>query len=515
MRKGSALALVLTLGVGGPALVPPAAAQDAEDDGGYYATPPPVDNSLLPPDTGGPDENYEKRVQCVQRNLEYNEQIQNAPWGQRFLRIGEVHSLMRSTLGSAGKGPDGKPIRVAVIDTGVTAHPYFQDRVRAGGDYVDDAGNGLEDCDGHGTQVAGIIAADTPRNIGFTGVAPDAEIVSIRQSSQNYSPQEEESASSGDDSSGDSGSDSDSGSGGGGSAGAPADSDEDTAPAQGGRTQGEGAGTLSTLAQAIRGAADDGVDVMNISINHCRPADGGVMEDERRLQAAIRHAVNNDVVVVSAAGNLSERCEQNDQASGERVNTIVTPPWFAEDVLSVAAIDETGGVADFSIHGPWVSVAAPGTGIISLDPAEGSDGLANMMIENGEPAVIKGTSFAAPYVAGLAALVRAKYPNLDAREVMHRIEFTAHHPAAPGGRDNYVGHGVINPMAALTATVPSEEGLPAARAEALPSDMPPPAERNWTPMIVALVGSGGALTALLVTLFVVHTLRRTRAQRRG
>jgi membrane-anchored mycosin MYCP len=194
---------------------------------------------------------------------------------------------------------------------------------------------------------------------------------------------------------------------------------------------------------------------------------------------------------------------------------IVTPPWFSRYVLSVAAIDKTGSVAEFSMHGPWVSVAAPGTDIISLDPAKGSNGLANLTIEgNGEPHSIQGTSFAAPYVAGLAALVRAKYPDLNAREVMHRIAFTAQHPAAPGGRDNFVGHGVIDPMAALTAMVPAEEGVDPAKAERLPSDLPPADNRHWLPMVVALAGSGGAIMALIVTLFVVHTIRRSRARTR-
>ncbi|KHF45143.1 membrane-anchored mycosin MYCP [Saccharomonospora viridis] len=516
MKRHSALALVAAIGVAGPILLPlPALAQGdtaAEDSGGYYATPPPIDPGPPPNDTRKPDKNYQPRVACVQRNLEYNEDIQNAPWGQQYLRIDEVHNLMRAETGHVGISvKDKKPVRVAVIDTGVTPHPYFGNRLKSGGDYVRPNGDGLHDCDGHGTQVAGIIAADTPDHIGFTGVAPDAEIVSIRQSSQNYSPDEEGSSPAGG-----SGGDSDEAGGAGdGSDGANGgESLRGTNPAQDSRTQGsEGAGTLKTLAQAIVNAANAGVDVMNISINHCRPANGGITQDEQNMWAAIRYAVRQkDVVIVSAAGNVAEanNCKQNDQALAEKPTTIVTPPWFSEDVLSVAAIDETGGLADFSMHGPWVSVAAPGTGIISLDPAEGSDGLANMMIDNGEAREIKGTSFAAPYVAGLAALVRAKYPDLNAYEVMHRIKFTAQHPPAPGGRDNFVGYGVIDPMAALTATVPSEENIPPAQAENLPSDMPPPNNRDWTPVTVALIGSGGALAALGITLFVVHTIRRNR-----
>lgn len=488
MKRRRALALAATIGIGGAVLAPtPAWAQDdaASQETVGYATPPPVDPGQRPNDDGQPDKTYEKKVECVQRNLEYSEDLQNAPWGQQYLRIDEVHALMRSTTGHVGIDPKtGKPIKVAVIDTGVRQHPYFKHEVLGEGDYVRKGGNGLEDCDGHGTEVAGIIAADTPDHIGFIGVAPDAQIMSIRQSSQNYAPKQN--------------------SGGGSAPG--------TGPSQDSRTQdSEGAGTLSTLAKAVVRAADKGAQVINISINNCRPANGPITPDEQQLQAAIDYAVRvKDAVVVSAAGNVSDAtsCKQNDQALAEKPTTIVTPPWFSDNVLSVAAIDETGGVADFSMNGPWVSVAAPGTGIISLDPAEGSDRLANLMVDGGETQEIRGTSFAAPYVAGLAALVRAKYPDLNAYEVMHRIKFTAQHPAASNGRDNFVGYGVIDPMAALTATVPSEEGMPSAQAEELPSDMPPASNRDWTPTIVALTGAGGALAALVITLFVVHTIRR-------
>ncbi|RBM18445.1 type VII secretion-associated serine protease mycosin [Prauserella sp. PE36] len=517
VKRTSALLLTATIGAVGPGLVPlPASAQESQDTTGY-ATPPNVDPSRRPADTAAPDENYAQEVGCVERDVSNNVPLRNAPWGQQYLRVDEVHQLMQNTVGSVGRFRDGRPVQVAVIDTGVTAHPFFQGRVQPGADYVANKGQpGMEDCDGHGTEVAGIIGANTPPEIGFKGMAPDVQIVSIRQSSQNYAPDDspepppppppppgQEEQPGGEQQPGGEGEN-----GGGTGAGQPS-----TGPSQdgGGRTQEDegAAGTLHTLAQAVVNATDKGVDVINISINNCRPADGNITTGEQELQAAVNYAANNDIVVVSAAGNLSDRCAQN-TGDPNRPNTIVTPPWFSEDVLSVAAIDETGGVADFSIHGPWVSVAAPGTDIISLDPAEGSDGLANLTIENGETRAIQGTSFAAPYVSGLAALVRAKYPHLSAREVINRITSTAQHPAAPGGRDNFVGYGVIDPMAALTAIVPEEEGIQPASPVALPSDMPPPDNRNWTPVIVALAGSGGALMALLITLFVVHTIRRNR-----
>ncbi|GAA3174667.1 hypothetical protein GCM10020255_065220 [Rhodococcus baikonurensis] len=92
-------------------------------------------------------------------------------------------------------------------------------------------------------------------------------------------------------------------------------------------------------------------------------------------------------------------------------------------------------------------MAAPGTGITSLHPA--SPGLTNGVYgPDGAVQSFNGTSFAAPYVAATAALVRSVHPELTALEVMRRIEATAHAPAQ--GWNPYVGHGVIDPLAAVT-----------------------------------------------------------------
>jgi membrane-anchored mycosin MYCP len=512
--RATGLLLVAGIGVLSPtASAVPAWAQQTttppSGPGSYFATPPDVIGSP-PLDPGGPSKSYVQDKQCVQRNnLGPNLDPKGKPWGQQYLQIEAIQKIVRASTpdGTAGGG-----IKVAVIDTGVTPHPYFQNRLQGGGEYVKrtSAGDGLEDCDGHGTEVAGIIAANPPKeaDIGFIGVAPDATIVSIRQSSQNYKEDTKTSSST---SGSAAGTQIPGGQGGGGQPGG------DTRPGQQGngrqQEQAGSAGDLKSLAQAVVHAANvAGMKVINMSVDNCRPSTGGITDGEAQLQAAIHYAVDiKDVVVVAAAGNTSTQCAQNDQPDPNKPKNIVTPPWFAKDVLSVAAIDESGGVAPFSVNGPWVTVAAPGTKITSLDPASGSSGLANLTIEgSAAPSEIQGTSFAAPYVAGVAALVRAKFPALGARAVMNRITSTSQHPGAPGGRDTFVGFGVVNPMAALTASVASEDGIPAAKAVQVPSDLPPLNAKDWTPMIVALAGAGGGLVALLITLFVVHTVRRSR-----
>lgn len=449
-----------------PAL--PAAAQPSSsppsstEPGEGMASPPPLPSDVgVPDDDGQPDRTYEQKTQCVQTRG--SAPLETKPWGQDILRFDDI-----AAFGLTGAGQ-----KVAVIDTGVFPHPYLAGRLSGGGDYVVAGGDGLQDCDGHGTEVAGIIAANPgDSRIGFRGIAPDAEIVSIRQSSGNYEFK-----------------------------------DPNT-------NQSFKAGNLVTLAKAIVRAANSGASVINMSVDSCRPtSQGPIAPPEQQVQAALRYAVEEkNVVVVASAGNLPEGdCKEQNSPDPKNPTWLVIPPWFSEYVLSVAAVQRDGQVAEFSINGPWVSVAAPGTEIISLDPASTTGGLANQSIdEKGNAQPIQGTSFAAPYVAGLAALVRQKYPELSAKQVMDRIKTTSAHPAANGGHNNLVGYGMINPIAALTAFIPAEENIPPDKSVNVPFKMPPPYERDWSPMQVAMIGSGGGLGVLLLTLFVVHTVRRNR-----
>ncbi|WP_411156520.1 S8 family serine peptidase [Nocardia abscessus] len=115
---------------------------------------------------------------------------------------------------------------MAVIDTGVARHPRLPGLI-AGGDYVS-SGDGTEDCDAHGTLVAGLIAATEVDGQGFSGVAPEAQILTIRQTSRLYQKE-----------------------------GANRDKGPDALP--------QGYGTTRTMASAIRRAADMGATVINVS----------------------------------------------------------------------------------------------------------------------------------------------------------------------------------------------------------------------------------------------------------
>lgn len=355
---------------------------------------------------------------------------------------------------------------VAVIDTGVTPGPRLP-RVRGAGDVVPDQ-DGTEDCDAHGTLVAGVLAA-TEDASGHTGVAPGVEIVSIRQSSSVLRPER-------------------------GDPGEPA--------------LGAGIGTLSTLARAIRMAVDAGAGIINISEVACVPA--GTLLDDDVLGGAIRYAaVDHDVVLVAAAGNVGDTCsDQNPEAPDPSVpgsdgwadvRTVASPAWYSDHILTVGGVDADGAPADFSLRGPWVDVAAPAVALRSVG-ADGA-GISDVVVNgDGSHTPISGTSFAAPFVAGAAALVRQAYPELTARQVITRIKNTAI-PAA-GGHDFATGHGVVDPVAAVTGVRRTGRPEPAVASISAPVPDPGPPGAG-----AGAVVAGGALAVGVLALVVVALIR--------
>ena len=171
------------------------------------------------------------------------------------------------------------------------------------------------------------------------------------------------------------------------------------------------------------------------------------------------------------------------------------------------------------MHGPWVSVAAPGTDIISLDPANPT-GLADQTVRRERRAPARSR-------AQLRRAVRGRAGRADpgaVREARHaavrradheRIKRTASHPAGPGGRNNQIGFGMVNPVGALTAKIPGEEGITADAAVDAPFEVPPAPQRDWTPSGSPSSAAAGGVGLLLLTLFIVHTVRRQRRDRTG
>lgn len=369
---------------------------------------------------------------------------------------------------------------VAVLDTGVRPGPRLPN-VDPGGDFVE-ATDGLTDCDGHGTLVAGLIAGQ-PGDDGFAGVAPAARVVSIRTTSAKFSPRTP----------------------GGDPLMARASLD------------------VTTLGRAIVHAADLGARVIDISTLTCLPADRPV--DQAALGAAIRYAaVEKDAVIVAAAGNTGPTgsvaggtsCESNpltdlsrpdDPRNWAGVTSVSIPSVWQPYVLSVGSLTPDGRPSKFTMAGPWVGIAAPGERITSIGNGDGG-GLVNGLPDDHQQQVaLSGTSYAAGYVAGVAALVRSKYPDLTATQVVHRITATAHNGArAPS---NVVGAGSVDPVAALTWQLPA--GDPPAAAAVKPVAVPPaPAPKDTTPRTVALIGTA----ALAVLVAVAGAIAATATRRR-
>jgi subtilisin family serine protease len=115
--------------------------------------------------------------------------------------------------------------------------------------------------------------------------------------------------------------------------------------------------------------------------------------------------------------------------------------------------------------------------------------------------VSSGTSDAAALVSGVVALVRAKYPNLSAPEVVRRITATATDKGRPGRDDEY-GFGIVNPLAALTADVPSPQPSSASASASAEG-----AGTGGKPVEVAVVASGGVALVLLAGLVLWRAAR--------
>ncbi|WP_037880967.1 type VII secretion-associated serine protease mycosin [Streptomyces sp. NRRL S-378] len=173
------------------------------------------------------------------------------------------------------------------------------------------------------------------------------------------------------------------------------------------------------LAEGIRWAVDHGADVINLSLGD----DSDSAHHEAGEDEAVQYALSKGVVVVASAGNGGE--------SGDRVSYPAAYPG----VIAVTAVDRRGRKAKFSTRNWYATVSAPGVDVVIADP--------DRSYYEGW-----GTSAAAAFVSGAAALVRAAHPDLSPAQVKKLLEDTASDSPA-GGRDDARGHGMVDPAAAL------------------------------------------------------------------
>ncbi|WP_216900808.1 type VII secretion-associated serine protease mycosin [Nocardia alni] len=414
---------------------------------GYAMQPPQVlIGAPLPDGPPGPELPTEQDQGCLATGVLPQTDLTQVPQPEQMLNLKQARTLSR-----------GAGVTVAVIDTGVTPDTRLPHLI-GGGDYVTVGGNGLSDCDAHGTLVAGIIGAAPSTVDGFTGVAPDAQILSIRYRSSAFDPKY------------------------------PPNTDQSFQVAL----------QIRTLARAITHAANLGAGVIVVPSPICESA--GSQVDQSMLAAAVGYAVHTrGAVVVAGAGSISGNCEQNpdidptrpsDPRNWRDVKTVATPDCFGSDVLSVGYTTQAGVPVSNSMLGPWVSLGAPGTGIESLGP--GGPNLINGVAAGNQLTAVGGADFAAAYVAGTAALLRSRFPDESPDDIITRLLDSAHAPA--GGVDDAVGAGIIDPVAALGYRAPPRPpaGIDRAGTLAVP---PPPRPADPRPGLVAL-----AVIAVMVLL---------------
>ncbi len=363
---------------------------------------------------------------AVQPVPAYADSTRDKQWHLGFLKVAEAHRY------SQGEG-----VTVAVIDTGVAAnHPDLRGNVLPGRDTTNgrSSGTGTRDNDGHGTKMAGLIAAHGHGSgAGALGIAPKSKVMPIRD------------------------------------------------------TDAFGFGSDAGMVAGMDWAIANGAKVISISrAGSTTPT----------LRAAVKRAREADVVVVAGVGNTD----------GE---VFVAGVARIEGVLAAAGTDRNGNHAAISVSGPQVVLAAPAVDITSTN-------------YDGGYRTGTGTSDSTAIIAGAVALVRAKFPNLSADEIVHRLTATATDKGRPG-RDEQYGYGVLNLVAALTANVPPASGgagtapsATAATGAASPSttaaaapELGPGRSSNTSTTVLALVVLVALVAAGLAAWFLARRRRST------
>ncbi|MFG3441861.1 S8 family serine peptidase [Nonomuraea sp. NPDC047897] len=347
-------------------------------------------------------------------------------------------------LPEAWRWSTGEGVLVAVLDTGVNGrHPDLAGAVVPGPDLT-----GVARSPGrwghHGTAMASLIAghghpaperawqrgrvertsAGDPRAavagpVGVVGAAPSARILSVRVTLENGDPL---------------------------------------------RAKGR-PGNPGALAAGIRYAADRGADVISMSLG----GGDGSWEGSAAEEEAVQYAISRGAVLVASSGN-----------DGETTNRRNFPAAYP-GVIAVGAVDRRLRVAGFSNRQDYVSVVAPGTGIVTADG-------------RGSYVVGDGTSSAAALVAGIAALVKGLRPDLSPYQVRTAIERGAR--GRPAGHSRAYGHGVADAVRALhearrMAGRAPASGPPSARSDPRQAGRP----LSRLPVIVALLVLSAVMAA--------------------
>ncbi|MBE9076236.1 peptidase S8 [Romeria aff. gracilis LEGE 07310] len=263
----------------------------------------------------------------------------------------------------------GSGATVAVIDTGISRTPDLQKtNFVPGYDFVNDRDQ-ADDDNGHGTHVAGTIAQSTNNGYGVAGIAYEANLMPLKVLSA------------------------------------------------------QGFGNVADITEAIRFAADNGADVINMSLGG-----GGASE---LMQEAVEYAHSKGVVIVAAAGNESSQS--------------ASYPAKYRHVIGVSAFDADGKKAPYSNYGLGVDIAAPGGSTLAGESGGILQETIDRLSGKAQFKYFQGTSMAAPHVAGVAAVLKSI--GIEAPET---VETVLEYSAQKVGRDssNAFGAGKLDAAAA-------------------------------------------------------------------
>lgn len=283
------------------------------------------------------------------------------------------YSLDQMRVRDAWSLSTGSANVVAVLDTGVQyAHPDLAGRLLTGHDFVNNDGNAADD-NGHGTWVSGIIAANANDGYGIAGVSWSDTILPVKIMDR------------------------------------------------------QGEGSTSDLTAGIIWAADQGADIINMSV--------GGFPYSQFVQDAINYAWGKGAILIGAAGN--NRREES-----------FYPASFA-NVVSVSATQVDDEFSNWSSFGPNIDVSAPGASVLTTNCTTCTYADHNTW---GSHTYISGTSFATPNVAGVVALIRARFPVATNQQVVDTLFGTVDDLGYPGW-DNRYGRGRVNAYRAMGASI--------------------------------------------------------------
>lgn len=316
----------------------------------------------------------------------------------------------------------GSPdVVVAIIEKGIdVAHPDLAGQFLPGWDLWDDDDSVNDtskprrrlDSTDHGTHISGIIAARADNGIGIAGVAPECRILPVRVNTYH---------------------------------------------------DGE-------LARAIRFAVDNGARVVNLSdvgymfnVKHGLPTiySAWTPPHSQELWEACRYAQEHNVLIINATG-------------GNQAHNVAKYPALCPGVVNVASADRSGRMADFSDYGDLTEVAAPSgwrgydlendpsrrilplaeedvmAAALGAHPQQEYGVLSTISGEHGGYVEWSGGCMAIGHVSALAALVWSRHPGLTAEEVRMVMRNTARQPAGGSGWNPFMGHGLIDALAAVS-----------------------------------------------------------------